>query len=64
MKRVLFVLTVALIMAAMMAVSAMPAFAVGPGTGLCVKNIVQAGSKQDTPGQIGGFCEIPIPRGD
>ena len=34
MKRLLLVATVALIMAAMMAVNAMPAFAAGEGTGV------------------------------
>jgi len=58
-RRMILVLAVAALMAAMMAVSAMPAFAAGQGTGLCVKNnIAKSGDKQDTPSYLKKFCGV------
>jgi hypothetical protein len=57
MKRVLALLTVALVMAAMMLVNALPAFAAGPETGSCAQNLVRGEDTPQNPGQeISTIC--------
>lgn len=54
MKRIMLLVTVALVMAAMMLASAFPAFALGPGreVGPCAQSIAQGEETVGNPGEL------------